>query len=255
MTEEQKTVTEPQKNTPKHYFDVESSAVKISSPHDLSAPVLDHRSLKQPLTHAKNKSLLQKYCCCIYNSKKTDLTLDQLEAFYNLKAECNVPLDHEKQAHNKLIETLWSALFHEPMGSQIPNPLWKTFGFQNIDPRTDFRGGGVISLKIMIHYAQTYPENIKRMLESKDDFIPSMSSIGITYFLLKYLHLADFLIYECDKKEICSRICLKNFGVFLLNDSEVLYKIHHLLFNDVFDLWNELKNMRKGTFSIPSFCY
>jgi hypothetical protein len=47
---------------------------------------------------------------------------------------------------------------------ETKNEEWKFFGFQNANPFSDFRGGGLLSLKHLIFYAQS---NTKRIY---DDF-------------------------------------------------------------------------------------
>mgnify|MGYP000925991256 FL=1 len=197
---------------------------------------------QEPITHIKNKSII-KNC---FEEKKTRLTVLELRAFYSLKADCNIPFDNENEHHNKMVIKLWNTLFTEPLGDKIPNELWKEFGFQNSDPRTDFRGGGITGLRMLISYAENYPEMVKRMSGQTEDFLAAVSSINVTYFLIKYLHLADFLIYEKDKSEICSRKALKNFCVFLSKDPDVFYKLHDLLFTDLYELWVDLKKRKKG---------
>jgi len=201
---------------------------------------------REPLTHIKNKTLAQKYLKDCFQDKKTRLTPLEIRAFYTLRCECNITFDNENESHKKMVGALWSALFNEPMGDKIPNSRWKDVGFQNIDPRTDFRGSGTTGLKMFIQYAENYPDMVKSMAEQNDDFLAAVSSINVTYYLMKYFHLADFLIYEKDKSEICSRKALKNFCTFLVRDADVFYKFHHLLFTDLFELWIDLKKKKKG---------
>lgn len=201
---------------------------------------------REPLTHILNKSFAEKFFSSCFNEEKTRLTSKELLAFYSLKFNCNISFDSEKDHHNRMVGSLWFALCNETMGDQIPNPRWNDFGFQNIDPRTDFRGAGLTGLNMLIHYAENYPERIKRMAESKDDFLAAASSINVTHHLIKYFHLLNSLVYEKDKAEICSRKALKNFCKFLVRDEDVLYNFHELLFTDLYEIWIDLKKKKKG---------
>lgn len=55
-----------------------------------------------------------------------------------------------------LLRQLWSHAFPgEP--SQLQSDRWKDMGWQGIDPATDFRGGGLVSLQNLLYLATTYP--------------------------------------------------------------------------------------------------
>ena len=44
-------------------------------------------------------------------------------------------------------------------------PDWTLIGFQGLDPITDFRGGGLLSLVQLIYFAEVNEENIKNINE------------------------------------------------------------------------------------------
>jgi len=45
------------------------------------------------------------------------------------------------------------------------NDLWKDIGFQQKNPRTDFRGGGHLSLLCLIYMSQNYPREFNEMIK------------------------------------------------------------------------------------------
>lgn len=58
---------------------------------------------------------------------------------------------------------------------------WKQIGFQNKNPRTDFRGGGILSLHCLRYFIKKYPELFKQMLKDGSEyFFISLSSINVT---------------------------------------------------------------------------
>jgi len=81
---------------------------------------------------------------------------------------------------------------------EINNEGWKIFGFQNKNPRTDFRGGGLMSLKNLLYFCSQNPQIVADMCLEEHDFLLGVSSINITFFMMKFFHLADFLEYEKD---------------------------------------------------------
>lgn len=200
----------------------------------------------EPITHVKNKTFAMKYCVHCSDFKRTRLTNQELAVFYSLRSECNIPFDPQDEEHNQLINVLWTSLTKEPELEQIPNPRWKDFGFQNNDPRTDFRGSGVAGLKMLLNYSRDYPGMIKRMSDPKDDFMTAVCSINVTYHLMTYFHMADFLDFEKDKDKLGSRKALKNFCAILSKDEEGFCKLYDLLFTDFHALWLDLKTKRQG---------
>ena len=222
---------------------------------DESAPFLrqDQKSsqkesapLTEPLTHVKNKSFFETFLCCCLRDEKNQLNSQELLAFHSLKFECNILFDPENEEHNKIVHILWTTLTNETKLEKIHNERWKDYGFQGNDPRTDFRGGGTMGLKMFLGFAQNYTGVVQRMIDPTDDFFAAISSINITGYLMRYFHLAHYLEYEKDKSVICSRMGLKNFCAILSKDNEAFRKFHDLLFEDLFDLWKDLKVKQKG---------
>ena len=50
-------------------------------------------------------------------------------------------------------------------GPEADRPDWTLIGFQGLDPITDFRGGGLLSLVQLIYFAEANHENIKTINE------------------------------------------------------------------------------------------
>lgn len=47
------------------------------------------------------------------------------------------------------------------------SPIWRILGFQSDDPRSDFRGGGILSLLLMLSLATKSPELFSAMLQDQ----------------------------------------------------------------------------------------
>ena len=43
------------------------------------------------------------------------------------------------------------------MLKQMKHEVWKQFGFQNVDPRTDFRAAGLLAVTQLDYFARKYP--------------------------------------------------------------------------------------------------
>ena len=196
----------------------------------------DKYELVEPITHIRNKTFFEKLVSSCINQRRTMLSLAELRVYYKLKIEANTLFEFENEDHNNIVRELWFILDGQKL-EEIKNNGWKLFGFQNIDPRTDFRGGGILSLINLISYSKNYRNEISEMTKETTDFLFGVTSINVTYYLIKYYHLADYLNYDKDKADICSRKALKTFCSLLLDDENVIHKIHDMLLTDVFHLW------------------
>ncbi len=47
----------------------------------------------------------------------------------------------------------------------LKDEKWKKYGFQNTNPRTDFRGAGVLGVLNLTYFAKNYPEVRSKMLK------------------------------------------------------------------------------------------
>jgi ELMO/CED-12 family len=71
----------------------------------------------------------------------------------------------ENPAHEKLLNRLWTTLMpgKERQGGRISRD-WGVIGFQQRDPASDFRGGGMLGLEQLVHMASTRTNAARRML-------------------------------------------------------------------------------------------
>ena len=73
---------------------------------------------------------------------------------------------------------------------------WKDLGFQSKNPRTDFRGGGHLSLMCLMYFYDYYPREFEELASVTRDrqevmWLTAISSINITHGLVIYLYLND----------------------------------------------------------------
>lgn len=57
------------------------------------------------------------------------------------------------------------------------SPKWKRLGFQQQDPATDFRGGGVLGLKCLLYYAEKHTEHVSNGLCARLEYSSHMSPL------------------------------------------------------------------------------
>jgi hypothetical protein len=111
--------------------------------------------------------------------------------------------DEENEEHEEHLHEFYKLVFDkEPDMTQINSKgrtmieesLWKDIGFQGKDPRTDFRGGGHLSLLNLIyflkHYREDWDELVKVTKEDQDlMWLTAISSINITHSLVIYFYM------------------------------------------------------------------
>eukprot|EP01016_Furgasonia_blochmanni_P004940 TRINITY_DN11911_c0_g1_i2.p1 TRINITY_DN11911_c0_g1~~TRINITY_DN11911_c0_g1_i2.p1 ORF type:complete len:337 (-),score=24.63 TRINITY_DN11911_c0_g1_i2:141-1151(-) len=201
---------------------------------------IEAQEYKEPETHILNVPFHQRYLsrCFIRRDRLNPL---ELRHYYHERRQANIYFDPNNEDHTNKLRGLWLLLKAEPLGEEIKRDEWTKYGFQNHDPRTDFRGGGIMSLLHIIHFVETKKDIVEKMCDEKADFFFAISSINVTYYMKKYFHLLNHLVYELDKSELGSRRSLKNFCVMMKDDLDVLLKLHALFLQDFFAEWLLLK--------------
>lgn len=135
-----------------------------------------------------NKVVSNKFFVPVIPTKCRSRILDWQEASV-------LPYSKEDPTHPPLLSRLWDLLVvlqppTIPSETTIDRgtlitPNWKRFGFQGIDPATDFRGGGVLGLRNMLYLAELYPGLTREMLQEEYPF--AITCINATMSLM---HLA-----------------------------------------------------------------
>ena len=100
------------------------------------------------------------------------------------------PDENEYLSIEKPSPTKTETLCNEKGLPPIPHPWWVSrLGFQQEDPVTDFRSGGVLSLAMLLHIVESCPDVHRRFLDQGDaNVLPyAITSINITDMLAKIL--------------------------------------------------------------------
>lgn len=78
------------------------------------------------------------------------------------------PFDSSKKQHEDMLIKLWELLMpHIPLESRITKQ-WGDIGFQGEDPKTDFRGMGMLGLQNLIFFGEHYPETARQTLSQSN---------------------------------------------------------------------------------------
>lgn len=78
---------------------------------------------------------------------------------------------------SRLLRLLWRrsvGLFFESRGEKAPpfapvSPFWRLLGFQRETPLTDFRGGGLLSLRHLVAFVSRFPRFVVALMSLPGD--------------------------------------------------------------------------------------
>ncbi|XP_053603735.1 ELMO domain-containing protein 2 [Plodia interpunctella] len=122
--------------------------------------------------------------------------LEQIWSYRNLINEVEeircIKFDSNNLEHEEKLLKLWSLLVpNEPLESRV-SKQWQDIGFQGDDPKTDFRGMGLLGLENLLFFATEYPQASSHVLSHshhpKYGYTFAIVGINLTsmaYYLLK----------------------------------------------------------------------
>lgn len=101
-------------------------------------------------------------------------------AIRRLDRERATAFDPNDRAHLNLLQQLWVASGKPQSSYSRISAHWKALGFQSDDAVTDLRGGGVLALRHLVHFAQTHSGALAEMMA----FNESVQSAGEHHWYL-----------------------------------------------------------------------
>ncbi|XP_076761954.1 ELMO domain-containing protein 2 [Xylocopa sonorina] len=121
--------------------------------------------------------------------------IELIWGYRQLCVECEelrkTPYDAENSEHELLLLKLWKLLMpHEPLDARVTKQ-WQQIGFQGDDPKTDFRGMGILGLENLVYFAQEYPSAAAHVLShsthSRYGYAFAIVGINLTSMALRLL--------------------------------------------------------------------
>jgi hypothetical protein len=118
---------------------------------------------------------------------------------HETSAKASTKYDPTNIGHEKKLMDLWNLLNPDtPLTSRLCTD-WKSLGFQGIDPATDFRGMGILSLEQLIYFAKKHNGRALLCLKTSRDpmiwYQFALVGINITAFLLQLLRSRRLQIF------------------------------------------------------------
>ncbi|VVD01826.1 unnamed protein product [Leptidea sinapis] len=152
-----------------------------------------------------------------------------------------VQYDSDNSDHELKLLKLWSLLQPNELLEGRVTKQWQTIGFQGDDPKTDFRGMGLLGLENLLYFATEYPQASTHVLSHshhpKYGYTFAIVGINLTsmaYYLLKDGSAKTYMFN--------SKISLPNINLF--------HRFYCYLFYEFDKMWIESKPENIMEFSI-----
>ena len=233
------------------------------------------KSKEQIINKSCDKDFFEYLFFCCYNY---DVTPKQYNNHSALSKRCLIQYDKDNPNHEKLLfefftnikELITDEEGYETFEDTNPNKLNNIInndldknntliknlstkiGFQNDNPRTDFRSGGLFSLEFMNYFVTNYKIESKNILNNKY-FLFALVCINLCYKLCLILHLTEKETIKNDllryKLKGCTRNQIKNFCEHLEkeNENDLIFIIMSLCLSFAFiQFTNNFDNSKKN---------
>jgi hypothetical protein len=176
---------------------------------------------KQPQSYVDKMGLFEKnpLLNCFANQKELKLSRDNLRTFHKLVREADTLFDETNNDHLRVLSEVHRLTFGVLVRTAeqvLDDPQWKTYGFQTSRPATDFRGGGLLSLKTLRHIGEKEPglaTDALAFMQTSESYLHACVVITVVFQLKNFFHFGLFSTYNesYDLEKACSRRCLKFF--------------------------------------------
>jgi len=117
-------------------------------------------------------------------------------AWQSLQMRTAHMFDGESAEHRALLRKLWDLAFPgEQLGDSLRAVRWKDMGWQRDDPRSDFRGGGLLCLENLVFMAERSPGTFRRLMDkarvprSEPDYPFAAAGVNVTVLVTDLLGL------------------------------------------------------------------
>jgi len=139
-------------------------------------------------------------------------------------------------AHEAMLMKLWDGVAIEPLENRL-SKQWQYLGFQGMDPATDFRGMGVLSLKSMLSFIAN------DVAESKSFVLKSRHPQTGYPFAMLAINVTAMLVEMTKSGNVQLRMILYKSSTITNPDDALalFYKAFSRILYDIVDFW-DIKN-------------
>jgi len=164
-------------------------------------------------------------------------SLKQIQLLKDIYKCKSTPFNPETPEHVMLLERLWKAMNIRGEFQQV-SPLWKTIGFQGINPATDFRAMGLLGLLNLLYFAENHGQKAHAQINSQKEYPWAATGINITHMLLEVLKIDQDLISQHSGAQAWHTPRLSIF--YYANDDDTFDEIYSQIFLLFDRLWSHV---------------
>ncbi|KAL9644050.1 hypothetical protein ABK040_005518 [Willaertia magna] len=121
--------------------------------------------------------------------------------------------DETNELHEKDILLLYSLLRPEDPLTNRKSKQWTHIGFQQDNPSSDIRGGGLLSVKCLLYFAQHDTEGMKKLIAHNREYPFCVSGINVSHSLCTMIDLENLANGNCVIETIEDKFPLFRFMV------------------------------------------
>lgn len=168
---------------------------------------LDYVADDQGIHHTSEREILEEAITTVLLCKKINpeahpdfaklfgKCVELIWGYRQLCMECEdirqTQYDSENPEHEAQLLKLWELLMpYEPLEARVTKQ-WQDIGFQGDDPKTDFRGMGILGLENLVYFAEEYPSAATHVLthsmHPKYGYAFAIVGINLTSMALRLL--------------------------------------------------------------------
>jgi len=173
--------------------------------------------------------------------------LSKILSYNKLISKCDairsIAFSEENEEHEKMLMRLWQFLKPNEELEDRYTMQWGKIGFQGRNPATDFRGMGILSLKNLLYFFESNPDEAKRLfsLSQHPNFgypfaVAGINITSLVFDLLQsrklksYFYSIDNIKYSLDdiQEMFVHMFCAFN-DFYLSSEPETIMEFNHLL--------------------------
>ncbi|XP_076907933.1 uncharacterized protein LOC143564589 [Bidens hawaiensis] len=131
------------------------------------------------------------------NNKHADSKLTPVEEarYQKLHERADVPYDETRLDHQEALAELWNLAYPNVTLTGLISEQWLEMGWQGVNPSTDFRSCGFISLENLLFFAKTFPNAFRRLLLKQRgkratwEYPFAVVGVNVSFMLIQMLEL------------------------------------------------------------------
>jgi len=169
---------------------VQASALRLINTLYYHCPDVEYaKSLTAALENLNFSKMIKKISRLIHdvNLRKQMYVLQSFK-LRKIMRQASEQYDKTNAEHEAKLMKLWTSVFPDETLVSRVSEQWKTMGFQNVDPGTDFRGMGLLGLNNLLYFAENKPDVLREIVleqasRKERDYPVAVVGINVTQAL------------------------------------------------------------------------